>query len=1320
MKKKLVAFLVLVLAFCGLFMGCPKPELKAKDALEYQGAKYADQTITVAWKTTTYDFTENFSVKDGFEMAVYTDEALTNAVANMAAAALQEGNNTFYINVTKGSDAAAFAVSVYAPVTLTVTTKVAGEVASTASVEEKRTFAVPAAPAAAKVPVGKKFDYWCTDEACTVKYEPTALTESVTLYAKLSDAQWNAEVEYYLEELDGDYSKDASENVTLVGPATTAQITKTFIGYTIEKVEQNAAAVKAYFKRNVYTVTMQGEDGATIDTEQIKYGADLTALPAGPNKADDGETVYTFDKWVDATSGEEIEAVTKDVTVKPVYTSALRTYEITAQNGTGYTVALVAPVDGYVKGATYTFTVTLDEAYNQSTPVVKVDGEVVTATEGVYSATVAGNAAITVEGVAINTYRVTGNVVVANTDATYATIKSADAVKLFVDNEEKAFATALDLMLTAGEHTIEYKLADGTVVYSKTLNLLAEEALGDIALGWPTITNFTSDANGMYNNPTSEKIGWVEGLNAKNFVFEYTVKSGADSTEADAGYGFNVGIKGGDYLRIMFMRTGVRILYNGNANWDDRVGLEGSSFRKNTLAPVVTKDTTFRLVRSGDVLLFYCNDVLEFGIDTTVGFVPISGTDAPSATINDKVIARAKTILASDNLEIGIMGTFSTDKGKTLYNTYTKVSYTTDEAEVKKIYNVSGSIAIESEEGLVGFIRPDGQEEFLFGEAYDFASYKGLMAGEITAFVEPESGKTIKEWKLYKNDETEGIKLALKRVIVNGNERFVYSFVPEAGVAYKIVPVYEAKKSAANVSFIVKDSKGTLVVNTAYTITDAEGMEMYNGVTGSVDGASVRGIALPEGTYKFVVANSGVAFGKAFTFTVTASDVTAGSKSVDNLVLEDNIWGLSVDNPADWTIETDPNAENVAATMKVSFYKAANPVAPWKLAPTLSDGQMISFRTQYHGASEGKLAHGINASNNQYFNSATNPNNCDMYTKHIVGGADMGLTSGGGNWGGEKVKASPFGSMIAQFQLLQDYTVTYDLAYVRLGNTVYMLGKYGTSTEWVVMSKNTVPEEPATVTLNTAGVDGYAQNYTYSNFVYETNKEKVQAFYETNKDNNAKPSFAYDEATQTYSATIAGNGLSYTDVTGDKTKGTFTIEGTITTAGGAYAGVGFAIVDPNTGKFVNFTTNVHTGEWLVSTQDGNGWGRRIQLQKNTTAGVSELRADGDYRINISNVTDRNVTFKLKAVIKNNVWEVYVSENADNLDNLVKVATVDMEQLIKNATYEDKAMNNESSRLNNWNSYYPTADVVNAGFYSFSDGSRITKYSDVKISYVANA
>ncbi len=93
-----------------------------------------------------------------------------------------------------------------------------------------------------------------------------------------------------------------------------------------------------------------------------------------------------------------------------IYGIADEAYEgvtLTVPSGTGYSVNVdTAYVSGGVaaleKGSVVTFRVGLDEQYNQSTVVVKANGTLIEAVDGVYTLTVSQDVAITVEGVVAN------------------------------------------------------------------------------------------------------------------------------------------------------------------------------------------------------------------------------------------------------------------------------------------------------------------------------------------------------------------------------------------------------------------------------------------------------------------------------------------------------------------------------------------------------------------------------------------------------------------------------------------------------------------------------------------------------------------------------------------------------------------------------------------------------------------------------------------------------------------------------------------------------------------------------------------------------
>ena len=90
------------------------------------------------------------------------------------------------------------------------------------------------------------------------------------------------------------------------------------------------------------------------------------------------------------------------VTVRPV---TLSTCNVTLPSGEGYTVSGEATA---VSGDSYRFTLTLSEGYTKSAAFVKVNGELVTGANGVYTVeNVQQDLVITVENIALNTYTVT-------------------------------------------------------------------------------------------------------------------------------------------------------------------------------------------------------------------------------------------------------------------------------------------------------------------------------------------------------------------------------------------------------------------------------------------------------------------------------------------------------------------------------------------------------------------------------------------------------------------------------------------------------------------------------------------------------------------------------------------------------------------------------------------------------------------------------------------------------------------------------------------------------------------------------------------------
>jgi len=87
----------------------------------------------------------------------------------------------------------------------------------------------------------------------------------------------------------------------------------------------------------------------------------------------------------------------------------INTYTVTLPTVTGATIAPAGDSSSPVNhGDNYSFTVTLDAAYNQSTITVKANGTVITPAAGDYTiSNITANQTVTVEDVQINTYTIT-------------------------------------------------------------------------------------------------------------------------------------------------------------------------------------------------------------------------------------------------------------------------------------------------------------------------------------------------------------------------------------------------------------------------------------------------------------------------------------------------------------------------------------------------------------------------------------------------------------------------------------------------------------------------------------------------------------------------------------------------------------------------------------------------------------------------------------------------------------------------------------------------------------------------------------------------
>ncbi len=149
----------------------------------------------------------------------------------------------------------------------------------------------------------------------------------------------------------------------------------------------------ATFAINTYTVIFKDWNNTVLKTqENVAHGSTATA-PASPNT----KPGYHFTGW-----SPDYSAVTGNLTVIAQYD--IDGYAVNLPTGDGFTAApegvSVSPVP---RGNNFTFTVTLNQNYSNSTIVVKSNGTVLTSVYGVYTIqNVTEIKSVTVEGAILN------------------------------------------------------------------------------------------------------------------------------------------------------------------------------------------------------------------------------------------------------------------------------------------------------------------------------------------------------------------------------------------------------------------------------------------------------------------------------------------------------------------------------------------------------------------------------------------------------------------------------------------------------------------------------------------------------------------------------------------------------------------------------------------------------------------------------------------------------------------------------------------------------------------------------------------------------
>ena len=323
-----------------------------------------------------------------------------------------------------------------------------------------------------------------------------------------------------------------------------AQFTYTFErweGYTDDMTSTEDVTFTPVFSSTVnkYTVAFKNIDGSDISSSSIDYGSAIEE-PQAPTYSDGSENVYTFVGWTTVFGGTEAEevaeTVTGAVTYYAVYTSTLRNYAIIGLTGTGYTITINEDSSTWIKDATITFTLALDNGYDFSTPVVKIGDEEIVAVEGVYTFTLQGNTEIVVEDVELNTYTLTttngaGYTVAVGGSNVYGETQTITltVAKNYVDDLS-------NVVITVGETVYdELEWTDGEDdAKVATISLVNGTALTEIE----TAVQVT----GLKINTASATVSYyVESL-GEGYEYHSTI----DVTATDNGEGLDIGIA--DYV----------------------------------------------------------------------------------------------------------------------------------------------------------------------------------------------------------------------------------------------------------------------------------------------------------------------------------------------------------------------------------------------------------------------------------------------------------------------------------------------------------------------------------------------------------------------------------------------------------------------------------------------------------------------------------------------------------------------------------------------------------------------------------------------------
>ena len=279
------------------------------------------------------------------------------------------------------------------------------------------------------------------------------------------------------------------------------------VAYYVDGENQSAAEFFDFtYAALTHAITLTSGEGYTLTGEAtVEDGKDysFTVTIADDYEMEDNFVVKANGETL--TAGESgsytVENVTADltITVEGVVKKQAASHAVTLTPGEGYTLTGEATAED---GKDYTFTVTVSEGYDAANMVVKVNGEEVTAVDGIYTVEkVSSDLTITVEGVTEAVQKTAGLSVLKFGDTSteakaqmFQLIPAFDpAVKeytvLVPDNSNMFYAWATQAIDRSSSTTITAKWVNLNVDTEKTQALTSGKASGQNLAGFaPTGT----------------------------------------------------------------------------------------------------------------------------------------------------------------------------------------------------------------------------------------------------------------------------------------------------------------------------------------------------------------------------------------------------------------------------------------------------------------------------------------------------------------------------------------------------------------------------------------------------------------------------------------------------------------------------------------------------------------------------------------------------------------------------------------------------------------------------------------------------------------